>query len=288
MSFFNYRFLNVVERKFRKVLRKHYSRRQTKYNLRLVRAIYINLASRYGLTARELYKCLPLNLQIDSELDGYAYGVCKVRDYYFRKSKIFKNRMINCSKSTICLQKVDVTSTTFIHEFGHYLRYLIGIMVALFDNGQALKDFNVICSIVGSSLRVDAYTDRRLFINGFTTDQEELFARSWEQYMKDGVAPSGQYVKLFKDFRMDIFMDGYNRDERKKFENYEDLSDSFITPEKRKFFGELIVGKKLKVSLVHELLLMVVYTAVIVSLLVAFDLYLRDPIMCFLRMFRRR
>ncbi|MDR3079173.1 MAG: hypothetical protein LBU15_04015 [Rickettsiales bacterium] len=288
MSFFNYRFLNVMERKFRKVLRKHYSRRQTKYNLKLVRAIYINLASRYGLTARELYKCLPLNLDIEPELDSYAYGVCKVRDYYFRKSKFFKNRMVNCSKSTICLQKTDITSTTFIHEFGHYLRYLIGIMVALFNNGQALKDFNIICSVVGSSLRVNAYTDRRLFINGFTTDQEELFARSWEQYMKDGVAPSRQYVKLFKDFRMDIFMDGYSRNERKRFENYEDLSDSFITPEKRKFFGELIVGAKLKVSWTQELLLMAVYTATTVAFLAVFDFYLREPIMAFFRMFRHR
>ncbi|MDR1494599.1 MAG: hypothetical protein LBI29_01005 [Rickettsiales bacterium] len=286
MSFFNYRFLNVVERKFGKVLRKHYTRRQTKYNLRLVRAIYINLASRYGLTARELYKCLPLNLQIDPDIDGYAYGVCKVRDYYFRKSKLFKNKMINCSKSTICLQKTDVTSTTFIHEFGHYLRYLIGIMVALFNNSQALKDFNIVCSIVGSSLRVNAYTDRRLFINGFTTDQEELFARSWEQYMKDGVAPSKQYIKLFKNFRMDIFMDGYNRNERKKFENYEDLSDSFITPEKRKFFGELIVGKRLKVNIWQEILLMIVYTAAIISFLAIFDFYLKDSITDVLRMFR--
>ncbi|MDR2777391.1 MAG: hypothetical protein LBB24_01315 [Rickettsiales bacterium] len=278
--------MNVVERKFRKTLRKHYSRRQTRYNLRLVRAIYINLASRYGMTARELYKCLPLNLRIDPDLDSYAFGVCQVRDYYFRKSKFFKNKMINCSNSTICLQKTDVTSTTFIHEFGHYLRYLIGIMVALFNNGQALKDFNVICSIVGSSMRVGAYTDRRVFINGFTTDQEELFARSWEQYMKDGVAPSVQYVKLFKDFRMDIFMDGHRRDERKKFENYEDLSDSFITPEKRKFFGELIVGKRLKVSFLHELLLMVVYTTVSVTILAIFDIYLKDSIMDFIGMFR--
>ncbi|MDR1425639.1 MAG: hypothetical protein LBI70_01425 [Rickettsiales bacterium] len=287
MSFLNYRFLNVVERKFGKILRKHYNKRQTRYNLKLVRAIYINLASRYGMTARELYRCLPLNLKIDPELDSYAFGVCQVRDYYFKKSKFFKNKMVNCSNSTICLQKTDVTSTTFIHEFGHYLRYLIGIMVALFNNSQAINDFNIICSVVGSSLRVNAYTDRRLFINGFTTEEEELFARSWEQYMKDGVAPSKEYIKLFKDFRMDIVMDGHHRDERKKFENYEDLSDSFITPEKKKFFSELIVGKKLESTLKHELLLIVVYTAVGTTILAIFDFFLKKPIMDFVMLFRR-
>jgi hypothetical protein len=273
MSFLNYRFLNVIERKFKKILRKHYSRKQTKYNLRLVRAIYINLASRYGMTARELYKCLPLNLEIDPDLDNYAFGVCKVRDYYFRKSKIFKNKMINCSKSTICLQKTDVTSTTFIHEFGHYVRYLIGIMVALFNNRQALEDFKIICSMVGNGMKISVYTDRRFFINGLTTEQEELFARSWEQYMKDGIAPTKEYVKLFKDFRMNIFMDGHTRDEKRRFENYEDLSDSFITPEKRKFFGELITRRKLKTSFLREALSACFYTVCLVSMLVLFDTY---------------
>jgi hypothetical protein len=275
MSFLNYRFLNVLEREFKKTLRKHYSRRQTRYNLRLVRAIYVNLASRYGLTARELYKCLPLNLKIDPEIDGYAFGVCRVKDYYFRKSKIFKKKLINCSNSTICLQKTDITSTTFIHEFGHYLRYLIGIMVALFNNGQAFEDFKTICSIVGNKIRINKYIDKRFFINCFTTAQEELFAKSWEQYMKDGIAPSREYLKLFKDFRMDIFMDGHSRDERRKFENYEDLSDSFITPEKKKFFGELITGKKLKINLLNEILLIILYTFCIVSFMVIFDLYLK-------------
>jgi hypothetical protein len=286
-SLLSYRFLNVLERKFKKVLRKHYSRRQTRYNLRLVRAIYVNLASRYDMTARELYKCLPLRLEIDPEIDGYAFGVCRVRDYYFKRSKIFKNKLINCSKSTICLQKTDITSTTFIHEFGHYLRYLIGIMVALFNSKQALEDFKTICSIVGNRARISRYTDKRFFIHGFTTEQEELFAKSWEQYMKDGVAPSREYVKLFKDFRMDIFMDGHSRDERRKFESYEDLSDSFITPEKKKFFGELITGKKLKINLLHEILLVIIYTFSIVSFLVIFDSYLKRKLVILWTIFRQ-
>jgi hypothetical protein len=148
-------------------------------------------------------------------------------------------------------------------------------MVALFDNRQALEDFKIICSIVGNKTRINRYIDKRFFIHGFTTEQEELFAKSWEQYMKDGIAPSREYVKLFKDFRMDIFMDGHTRDERRKFESYEDLSDSFITPEKKKFFGELIVGKKLKFSLMHELALVAIYTFCIVSFLVIFDLYFK-------------
>jgi hypothetical protein len=234
------------------------------------------------MTARELYKCLPLNLEIDPDIDNYAFGVCKVRDYYFRKSKIFKNKLINCSKATICLQKTDITSTTFIHEFGHYLRYLIGIMVALFKNKQAFEDFKIVCSIVGNKTKINKYINRRFFIHGFTTEQEELFAKSWEQYMKDGVAPNKEYVKLFKDFRMDIFMDGHKRDERRKFENYEDLSDSFITPEKKKFFGELITGRKLKINIMREILLVIVYTIFMVSFLVIFDMYFKKKIIVFL------
>ena len=209
-----------------------------------------------------------MNLDIDPDLDNYAYGVCKVRDCYFARSKITGIKM-NKSKATICLQKTDVTTTTFIHEFGHYLRYLIGVSVALFNNKQALEDFKTICSMVGNNMTINKYTRRRMFIAGFTTEQEEHFARSWEQYMKDGVAPSKEYIKLFKDFRMIIVMDGHSRDERKKFENYEDLSDSFITPEKKKFFGELIVGKKSKMT-VKKFIKSLIFWVIFLLLLGAF------------------
>lgn len=267
MGLSNYFFLRSISRRFRRILRKHYSRRQTKYNLRLVRALYTNIGGRYGMTAKQLYKCLPLKLKIDPDIDGYAYGVCQVRDCYMKKSK-WRKKMVNCSKATICLQKADITSTTFIHEFGHYLRYLIGIVSAFYNNQQAIKDFGTICSIVGNHMRIGPYMDRRFFIFGFKTEQEELFARSWEQYMKDGVAPSKEYIKLFKDFRMDIVMDGHSRDERRKFENYEDLSDSFITPQKKKFFSELIVGKKLKINFFREFINLLFYTAIFISIMI--------------------
>lgn len=274
MGLSDYFFLRRLGRKFKKTLKKHYSRRFIKYNLRLVRALYTNIGGRYDMTAKQLYRCLPLKLKIDPDLDSYAYGVCQVRDCYLKRSKI-KKKLINCSNATICLQKTDVTTTTFIHEFGHYLRYLIGIVSAFYNNRQAIEDFRTICSIVGNKMYIGPYMDRRFFIFGFNTEQEELFARSWEQYMKDGIAPSNEYVKLFKDFRMEIFMDNHSRDERKKFENYEDLSDSFITPQKKKFFGELIVGKKLKVNLFREFLNVLFYTAVFVSLMVAIEMLLR-------------
>ena len=277
MNLRDYFFSKYIGLKFRRVLRKHYSHKEVKYNLRLVNAIYRNLAIRYGVTAWKLYKFLPLNLDIDPDLDNYAYGVCKVRDCYFLRSKL-TGRKVNKSKATICLQKTDVTTTTFIHEFGHYLRYLIGVSVALFSNRQAMEDFKTICSIVGNNMPINKYTRRRAFIAGFTTEQEEHFARSWEQYMKDGVAPSKEYVKLFKDFRMIIVMDNHHRDERKKFENYEDLSDSFITPEKKKFFGSLIVGIKPKMTFVR-FLKNLLFWLIILSL---FALFMEKIVMKFL------
>jgi hypothetical protein len=140
-------------------------------------------------------------------------------------------------------------------------------MVALFNNSQDLEDFRTICSLVGNKTPVSTYTHRQFFICGLTTEQEELFARSWEQYMKDGVAPSREYIKLFKNFRLNIVMDGHHRDERKKFENYEDLSDSFITPAKKKFFGELLVGKKTQVNWLREIMFFCLYTCSLVALL---------------------
>lgn len=278
MTLADYFFLKYIGFKFKRTLRKHYSKKEVKYNLRLVGAIYRNLAIRYGITTWQLYKYLPLNLDIDPDLDNYAYGVCRVRDCYFVRSKITGIK-VNKSKATISLQKTDVTTTTFIHEFGHYLRYLIGVSVALFNNRQALQDFKTICSIVGNNMRIDKYTRRRMFIAGFATEQEEHFARSWEQYMKDGVAPSKEYIKIFKDFRMIIVMDGHKRDERKKFENYEDLSDSFITPEKRKFFGELILGKKSKMTIKKFLKSLIFWVILIILLYLFWKFYIDRVVM---------
>ncbi len=252
-------FLRKIAKKFRKPLRKLYSRKMTKYNLKIVKIIYKNLARRYGMPVKDVYNCLPLTVEIDKDME-MAYGLCQAGPVtikrWFRKPKKFR-------KATIFLNGKDVTTTTFIHEFGHYLRFLIA-QVAMHKNKKAIEDFRNIVDLVRS--RADAYKNANdnFFTRGaFTTDEEENFAKSWEQYMKDGIAPDKKHKKLFNDFRKLIFDDMHKRSERKKYEFYEDLEVK-ITPERKKFFDELIIGKRLKKeSLIIRILEIYIYVAII-------------------------
>ena len=218
-----------------------YSRKLTKYNLRIAKLIYKNLARRYGMSVKDVYNALPLTLKIDKEME-HAYGLCEAKNVkikrWFRKPK-------NERRATIFLNGTDVTTTTFIHEFGHYLRFLIA-QIAMAGNKKAMDDFKKIVDLVRS--RVDAYSksyDNFFTRGGFTVDEEENFAKSWEQYMKDCIAPNKKHKKLFKDFRKLVFDDMHKRNERRKYEFYEDLEVK-ITPERKSFFDQLIIGKKLK------------------------------------------
>lgn len=252
-------FLRKIAKKFRRPLRKMYSRKMTKYNLKIVKMIYKNLARRYGMSVKDVYNCLPLTVEIDKDME-MAYGLCQAGPVmikkWFRKPKKVR-------KATIFLNGVDVTTTTFIHEFGHYLRFLIA-QVAMHKNKKAMQDFRLIVDLVRS--RADAYKNANdnFFTRGaFTTDEEENFAKSWEQYMKDGIAPDKKHKKLFSDFRKLIFDDMHARSERKKYEFYEDLEVK-ITPERKKFFDELIIGKRLKKeSLIIRILEIYIYVAII-------------------------
>ena len=252
-------FLKKIGKKFKKSLRKMYSRQMTKYNIKIVKMIYKNLAKRYGTTVKYVYNCLPLTIQIDKEMEG-AYGLCQAGPVVIKK--LFrKPRTVR--KATIFLNGNDVTATTFIHEFGHYLRFLIA-QVAMKRNKKAMDDFKNIVDLVRS--RADAYSnaDDNFFVRGsFTVDEEENFAKSWEQYMKDGISPDKKHKKIFNTFRKAIFNDMHKRNERRKYEFYEDLEVK-ITPERKKFFDELIIGKKLKKdSLIIRLLEIYIYVAIV-------------------------
>ena len=241
----DYLFLRKIIKKFKKPLRKVYSRKITKYNLRMVKLIYANLAKRYGVSVRQLYNYLPLKVEIDKDME-MAYGLCEAR---MEKVKKLFRKPVKIYQSTIYLNGKDLTTTTFIHEFGHYVRYLIAYIAMFAKNKRAFKDFLRVVDIVRS--RSDAYTKRydHFFTRGtFTEEEEENFARSWEQYLRDGIAPIKQHQKLFNDFRKYIFDDMYKRNENRKYEYYEDLRVR-ITPERKKFFDELIVGKRVKKEL---------------------------------------
>lgn len=227
----DYLFLRKIANKFKKPLRKMYSRKITKYNLKIVKLIYGNLAKRYGLTVKQIYNCLPLTLKIDKEME-MAYGLCEAGPViikpWFGKAKKFR-------KSTIYLNGVDVTTTTFIHEFGHYLRFLIA-QIAIHKNKKALEDFRNITDLVRSRAEASMKKHDNYWTRGtFTVDEEENFAKSWEQYLKDGIAPDKKHQKLFNDFRKYIFADMNKRSQKRHYEFYEDL-EVRITPERKFFF----------------------------------------------------
>lgn len=237
----NYLFLRKIIRKFKKPLKKVYPSIIVKYNLKMVSLIYKNLSRRYGLSVKRTYNYLPLNVEIDKDME-LAYGLCTVD--FVNKKRLF-NKPIKIRQSTIYLNGKDLTTTTFIHEFGHYLRFLIAY-IAMSRNKKAFQDFINIVDLVRS--RSDVYTKKydHFFTRGsFTKEEEENFAKSWEQYLKDGIAPIKKYKKLFNNFRKYIFKDMYNRNEKRKYEYYEDLQVR-ITPERKNFFDKLIIGKKFK------------------------------------------
>ena len=114
----------------------------------------------------------------------------------------------------------------FIHEFGHYLRFLIA-QIAYHRNKKAVEDFRNVTDLVRSRADVAKNKHDNYFTRGeFTVDEEENFAKSWEQYLKDGIAPDKKHKKLFEDFRKFIFDDMHRRSEKRKYEFYEDEEET--------------------------------------------------------------
>jgi hypothetical protein len=149
MGFWSWRLLNSIETKFYPKLRRHYSKKQTKHNLRLVRALYINIAARYNLTPRQLYKCLPLKLKIDdnmvNEVSDHALAFC---GYGYMIEPLWDNVKINLSRSVIVMRSDYITSSTFIHEFGHYIRFLLPMVYFIYGKVQAMNDINFISKYI--------------------------------------------------------------------------------------------------------------------------------------------
>ena len=257
MGFLNYRFLNTLESKYKKALKRHYSKRQVKYNLKLIRALFTNIASRYNMTPRKLYKCLPLKkVYISDELDYNEFH----KVYGLHTNFGFK-------KSEIALQKEYITPTTFIHEFGHYIRFLIEAVVLKTNNNTALCDMNFISERIMLS-------DKKNNME-FTSDQEEMFAKSWEKYIRDGIPPNKQYKKLFDDFRMYIITTSHDKDDRDGYEDYE-FFDVTIAPDIKEFFNKLIVGRKLKTNLFSKIIdIIVIIYFILFATIIIYKLFMQ-------------
>jgi hypothetical protein len=72
--------------------------------------------------------------------------------------------------------------------------------------------------------------------------------------MRDGIAPSRKFKRLFTTFKKAIYQDMHKRSERRKYEFYEDLEVK-ITPERKAFFDALMLGKRLKKQSIWPVLL---------------------------------
>ncbi|MDR3289833.1 MAG: hypothetical protein LBT02_00940 [Rickettsiales bacterium] len=248
-----YFFLNRIARSFKRPLRKKYSRKMVKYNLKVVKITYKNIARRYSMSIKKIYYSLPLKV-IVADLEG-AYGLCAV---YMDKKNFFNKEKV--AKSTITLNRTSITTTTFIHEFGHYIRFLIG-QIASTKNEKAFEDFKLLTDLVRSRADVAKNKRNNYWLRGaFTVEEEENFAKTWEQYFRDGDAPTKKLKKLFTTFKREIFYDMHRLNEersKKGWRNYEFFEDLEVkvTPERRKFLDTLLLGQRLKKRAITPIIL---------------------------------
>ena len=70
--------------------------------------------------------------------------------------------------------------TTFQHEMMHWWRQTVKTFADV-GNKQAQIDMDTLNNYVGATTDSD-----------WTREQEEVFARAWEQYLRRGIAPNKQ------------------------------------------------------------------------------------------------
>jgi len=99
--------------------------------------------------------------------------------------------MFNDDKKFIIELFEAADKSTFHHETGHYF---LEVLTSMVKSNQApaslVEDFNTIKEYLG--VEGDA---------AFTTEQHELFARSYEQYLREGKAPSSALRRAFNTFK---------------------------------------------------------------------------------------
>ena len=79
--------------------------------------------------------------------------------------------------------------TTFQHEMMHWWRQTVKTFADV-GNKQAQIDMNTLNNYVGATTDSD-----------WTREQEEVFARAWEQYLRRGIAPNKQLQSTFDKIR---------------------------------------------------------------------------------------
>lgn len=91
-----------------------------------------------------------------------------------------RERIISLSKES--------NPTTFQHEMIHWWKSTIQTFAEQ-GNKQAQADLNILNKYVGAET------------NNWNREQEEIFARSWEQYLRKGVAPTKELQTVFDKIR---------------------------------------------------------------------------------------
>ena len=127
------------------------------------------------------------------------------------------------NKAIINLVKGNFDNSTLTHEFSHYYLKLLETMSQ--DGSKQIKEkYNEVLKI---------FTDESIDKGDYYSTQEK-FARSWEAYLKRGIAPTNKLKEIFDDFKkwlLDIY---------KSFKDLKiDLSNDAIN-----FFDNLLTESK--------------------------------------------
>lgn len=265
-AYLNKRCLRKIKKHIYKKLKKVYGRRGAKVYSQIIEIIYKNIATRYNLTVKQVWDCLPLKVIPKKSLDG-AYGVN------------FIKRGINYSGIKI---SKTATYNTFIHEFGHYLKKLICYIYSFYiPNNVILSDVQRMNIFVG-----DATKAPRGSINLFTwnVDQEETFAYSWERYVLN-VNPR-VYPEIFDEMKKHLMNDINRRSVNEVEHAYGliettddiiDLFDNFIKTTKKAGTKPIlspastIIRKQRKINTIKKIALISTISFIILVLFTCFN-----------------
>lgn len=120
-----------------------------------------------------------------------AYLEAKNRDetLYQKRAKTTKGQITFKDTETILKLFKDADASTLVHETGHLFLRDMRDIADITDKQDVKDDFNHIKTWLGSEDGV------------FTRKQEETFARGFEQYLREGKAPTSRLKSVFDKFK---------------------------------------------------------------------------------------
>ena len=185
---YNKKFLSKIEKYIYKKLKCVYGKKGAKVYSKLIIIIYGNLATRYNLTVKQLWNCLPLKVIPKRKINGaYGKNILKMSDNF----------------SIIEIDRKKATYNTFIHEFGHYLKKLICFIYIMYMPSNVISnDIERINKFVGVKKK-SLFSTFDIF--KWDVQQEEDFACTWERYVLNGHPTA--YQEIFDDIKRFLMND---------------------------------------------------------------------------------